>query len=550
MWTYGVNNNRQILICNPKANDTQTCLTWNSYPYVANNSTWHTSIFDMKQLSMCGKQQQMTYNHVWHETVIHMWQTTANDTQTFLSWNSCPYVANNSKWHTSMFWHETVIHMWQTTANDIQSCLTWNSYPYVANNSKWHTSIFDMKQLSICGKQQQMTHKHDMKQLSICGKQQQMTYNHFDMKQLSICGKQQQMTHKHFWHETVVHMWQTTANDTQTCLTWNSYPYVANNSKWHTSIFDMKQLSICGKQQQMTHKHVWHETVIHMWQTTANDTQAFLTWNSYPYVANNSKWHTIMFDMKQLSICGKQQQMTHKHVWHETVIHLWQTTANDTEAFLTWNSCPYVPTANDTQACLTWNSYPYVANNSKWHTSMFDMKQLSICGKQQQMTYNHFWHETVVHMWQTTANDIQSFSTWNSYHRWQTTANEHKHLWHETVVHMWQTTANDTQTCLPWNSYPSVANNSKWHRSIFDMKQLSICSKQQQMTHKHVWHETVIHMWQTTANDTRAFLTWNSYPYVANNSKWHTIIFDMKQLSMFYLFIYLKFILPFWLAKQ
>ena len=187
MWTYGVNNNRQILICNPKANDTQTCLTWNSYPYVANNSTWHTSIFDMKQLSMCGKQQEMTYIM-------------------------------------------------------------------------------------------------------------------FGMKQLSTCGKQQQMTHKHF------------------C--WSSCPYVANNSKWHTSMFDMKQLSICGKQQQMTHKHVWHETVIHMWQTTANDTQTCLPWNSYPSVANNSKWHRSIFDMKQLSICGKQQHMTHKNFWHETVIHV------------------------------------------------------------------------------------------------------------------------------------------------------------------------------------------------------------------------------------
>ena len=232
-------------------------------------------------------QQQMTHKHVWHETVIHMWQTTANDTKTCLTWNGYPYVANNS--------------------NDTQICLTWNSYPYVANNSKWHTNMFDMKQLSICGKQQQMTH--------------------------SIC------------------------------LTWNSYPYVANNSKWHTGMFDMKQLSICGKQQQMTHKHVWHETVIHLWQTTANDTEAFLTWNSCPYVANNSKWHTSMFDMKQLSICGKQQQMTHEHFWHETVIHMWQTTANDI------------------QACLTWNSYPYVANNSKWHTNLLDMKQLSICGK-------------------------------------------------------------------------------------------------------------------------------------------------------------------------
>ena len=104
----------------------------------------------------------------------------------------------------------------------------------------------------------------DMKQLSICGIQQQMTYNHFDMKQLSICGKQQQMTHKHVSHETVIHIWQTTANDTQTCLPWNSYPSVANNSKWHRSIFDMKQLSICGKQQHMTHKNFWHETVIHV----------------------------------------------------------------------------------------------------------------------------------------------------------------------------------------------------------------------------------------------------------------------------------------------
>ena len=116
---------------------------------------------------------------------------------------------------------------------------------------------------------------------------------------------------------------------------------MANNSKWNTSIFNMKQLSICGKQQQMTHKHVCHETVIHLWQTTANDTEAFLTWNSCPYVANNSKWHTSMFDMKQLSICGKQQQMTHEHFWHECVIHMWQ---------------------------------------------------------QQQKTYNHVWHETVIHV--------------------------------------------------------------------------------------------------------------------------------------------------------
>ena len=172
MWTYGVNNNRQILICNPKANDTQTCLTWNSYPYVANNSKWHTNIFVLKQLSICGKQQLMTYQHVGHETVIH-----------------------------------------------------------VANNSKWHTIIFDMKHLSIC-------------------------------------DKQQQMTYKHFRHETVTIGGMTTATDTQICLTWNSYPYVANNSKWHTNMFDMKRLSICG---------------------------------------NNSKWHTGMFHMKQLSIWGKQQ---------------------------------------------------------------------------------------------------------------------------------------------------------------------------------------------------------------------------------------------------
>ena len=304
------------------ANDTQTCLTWNSYPYVANNSTWHTSIFDMKQLSMCGKQQQMTYKHFWHETVVHMWQTTANDTQASLTWNSCPYVANNSKWH--------------------QSFLTWNSYPYVTNNSKWHTIIFDETFVHMW-----QTTANDIQSFS--------TWNSY-------------------------HMWQTTANDTQTCLTWNSYPSVANNSKWHRSIFDMKQLSICSKQQQMTHKHVWHETAIHMWQTTANDIQACLTWNSCPYVANNSKWHTIIFGMKHLSICDKQQQMTYNHFWHETVIHRWQTTANDTQSSLTWNSCPYV------------------ANNSKWHTNMFAMKQLSICGKQQQMTRKHFWHETVVHV--------------------------------------------------------------------------------------------------------------------------------------------------------
>ena len=99
--------------------------------------------------------------------------------------------------------------------------------------------------------------------------------------------------------------------------------------------------SLYVTQKQMTHKHVWHETVIHMWQTTAHDTQAFLTWNSCPCVANNRKWHTIMFGMKQLSTCGKQQQMTHEHFWHECVIHMWQ---------------------------------------------------------QQQKTYNHVWHETVIHV--------------------------------------------------------------------------------------------------------------------------------------------------------
>ena len=263
-------------------------------------------MFGMKQLSTCGKQQQMTPKH---------------------------------------FCLEAVVHMWQTTANDIPACWTWNSYPYVANNSKWHTIIFDMKHLSICDKQQQMTYKH------------------FRHETVTIGGKQQQMKHKDLWHETVVHMWQTTANDIQSFLAWNICPYVTNNSKWHTIIFDMKQLSICGKQQQMTHKHLWHETVVHMWQTTANDTQTCLPWNSYPSVANNSKWHRSIFDMKQLSICSKQQQMTHKHVWHETAIHMWQTTANDTRAFLTWKSYPYVATtAKDIQSCLTWNSY--VANNS------------------------------------------------------------------------------------------------------------------------------------------------------------------------------------------
>ena len=218
------------------------------------------------------------------------------------------------------------------------------------------------------------------------------------MKHLSICDKQQQMKHKHLWHETVVHMWQTTANETQASLTWNSCPYVANNSKWHTSMFDMKQLSICGKQQQMTHEHFWHERVIHMWQ---------------------------------------QQQKTYNHVWHETVIHMWQTTANDTQACFTWNSYPYVANNSKWQTtCLPWNSYPSVANNSKWHRSIFDMKQVSICSKQQQMT----------------------------------------------------------QACLTWNSYPYVANNSKWHTSMFDMKQLSMYVKQQQMTHKNFWHETVIHV--------------------------------------------------------
>ena len=141
----------------------------------------------------------------------------------------------------------------------------------------------------------------------------------FGMKQLSTCGKQQQMTPKHFCLEAVVHMWQTTANDIPACWTWNSYPYVANNSKWHTIIFDMKHLSICDKQQQMTYKHFRHETV---------------------------------------TIGGKQQQMKHKDLWHETVVHMWQTTANDIQSFLAWNICPYV------------------TNNSKWHTIIFDMKQL------------------------------------------------------------------------------------------------------------------------------------------------------------------------------
>ena len=217
------------------------------------------------------------------------------------------------------------------------------------------------------------------------------------------------MTYKHVCHETVIH--------------------VANKSKWNTSSFYMKQLSICGKQQQMTNKHFWHETVIHMWQTTANGIQACLPWNSYPYVANNSKWHTRMFDMKQLSICGKQQPMTHEHFWRERVIHELQTTANDMQVF------------------VTWNSYPYVANNSKWHTSIFNMKQLSIFGKLQQMTHEHVWHETVIHMWQTTATDTQICLAWNSYH-------------------MWQTTAIDIKVFLTWNSYP--------------------CGKQQQMPHKHV----------------------------------------------------------------
>ena len=293
----------------------------------------------------------------------------------------------------------------------------------------------------------------------------------------SLYVTQKQMTHKHVWHETVIHIWQTTAHDTQAFLTWNSCPCVANNRKWHTIMFGMKQLSTCGKQQQMTHKHFCLESVVHMWQTTANDIPACWTWNSYPYMANNiaNDNHKCMFHMKQLSICNKQQQMTHKHVWHETAIHMWQTTANDTRAFLTWKSYPYVATtAKDIQSCLTWNSYPYVANNSKWHTSMFHMKQLSICGKQQQMT--------------------------------------HKHVCYETVIHLWQTTANDTEAFLTWNSCPYVANNNKWHTSMFDMKQLSICGKQQQMTYKHVWHETVIHVCQTTANDTQEFLTWNGYP--------------------------------------
>ena len=221
----------------------------------------------------------------------------------------------------------------------------------------------------------------------------------------------------------------------------------------------------------MTHKHFCLEAVVHMWQTTANDIPACWTWNSYP--------------------CGKQQQMTYNHFWHETFVHMWQTTANDIPAFSTWNSYhTWQTTANETQASLTWNSCPYVANNSKWHTIMFDMKQLSTCGKQQQMTHKHFCLEAVVHMWQTTANDIPA--------------------------------------CWTWNSYPYVAYTSKWHTIIFDMKQLSICGKQQQMTHKHVSHETVIHIWQTTANDTQTCLPWNSYPSVANNSKWHRSIFDMK----------------------
>ena len=149
------------------------------------------------------------------------------------------------------------------------------------------------------------------------------------------------MTYNHFWHETFVHMWQTTANDIQAFSTWNSY---------------------------------------HRWQTTANETQASLTWNSCPYVANNSKWHTIIFDMKHLSICDKQQQMTYNHFRHETVTIGGKQPANETQASLTWNSCPYV------------------ANNSKWHTNMFAMKQLSICGKQQQMTHKYVWHETFIHV--------------------------------------------------------------------------------------------------------------------------------------------------------
>ena len=242
----------------------------------------------------------------------------------------------------------------------------------------------------------------------------------------SLYVTQKQMTHKHVWHETVIHMWQTAAHDTQAFLTWNSCPCVANNRKWHTIMFGMKQLSTCGKQQQMTHKHFCLESVVHMWQTTANDIPACWTWNSYPYVAYNSRWHTLIFDMKQLSICGKQQQMTHKHVSHETVVHMWQTTANDTQACFTWNSYPYVANNSKWHTNMfamkhylwqTWNDtealHPYVANNR--HTSMFDMKQLSICGKQQQMTYKHVWHETVIHVCQTTANDTQEFLTWNAY---------------------------------------------------------------------------------------------------------------------------------------
>ena len=318
------------------------------------------------------------------------------------------------------------------------------------------------------------------------------------------------MTQKHFRHETVTICGK--QQHIQACLTWNSYPYVVNN-KWHTNIFYMKQLSMwqttandiqaCFDMKQLS---MWQTTAIPAcWQTTyvANDTQAFLTWNSYPYVANNCKttawnscpcvqttgndiqaWKSYPFDMKQLSICGQW----HQHFWHAS-------------------------NANDTQAFLTWNSYPYVANNSKWHTSIFDMKQLSICGKQQQMTYKHF--------------DMKQLSICGKQQQMT-----HKHVWHETVIHMWQTTANDIQAFWTWNSYPYVANNSKWHTSIFDMKQLSICGKQQQMINTSMFDMKQLSMWQTTANDTQACLTWNSYPYVANNSKWHRSIFDMKQLSI------------------
>ena len=196
-----------------------------------------------------------------------MWQTTANDIHSFSTWNS--------------------YHRWQTTVNETQASLTWNSCPYVANNSKWHTNMFAMKQLSICGNNSKI---HTIM---------------FDMKQLSICGKQQQMTHKHVSHETVIHVWQTTGNDIQSCLAWNCYPSCGKQQQMtHEAFLTWMQLSICGKQQQKTYNHVWHETVIHMWQTTANDI-------------------TSIFDMNAvIHVCGKQQQKTYNHVWHETVIHV------------------------------------------------------------------------------------------------------------------------------------------------------------------------------------------------------------------------------------